>query len=111
MRRFDRDWQLLPIGVALIARPDLEDMLRRSVHVGAGGAQLAIEPEAAAALLAQVREKLADAPAEHACMLCSMDVRRHLRKLTETEFSDTPVLSFQELVPELKLVPVGQLAA
>lgn len=96
---------------ALIARPDLEDMLRRSVHVGAGGAQLAIEPEAAAALLAQVREKLADAPAEHACMLCSMDVRRHLRKLTEMEFSDTPVLSFQELVPELKLVPVGQLAA
>lgn len=96
---------------ALIARPDLEDLLRRSVHVGAGGAQLAIEPEAAASLLAQVREKLTDAPAEHACMLCSMDVRRHLRKLTETEFSDTPVLSFQELVPELKLVPVGQLAA
>jgi len=40
-----------------------------------------------------------------------MDVRRHLRKLTEIEFSELPVLSYQELVPDVKLVPLGQLAA
>jgi type III secretion protein V len=39
-----------------------------------------------------------------------MDVRRHLRKLTEAEYADIPVLSYQELVPDLRLVPVGQLA-
>lgn len=95
----------------LIAHPELEDRLRRSVHVGASGAQLAIEPELAARLLEQIRDKLADAPPDHTSMLCSMDVRRHLRKLTEMEFAEIPVLSYQELVPELKLVPVAQLAA
>jgi type III secretion protein V len=44
-------------------------------------------------------------------MLSSTDVRRHLRKLTEAEYADIPVLSYQELVPDLRLVPVGQLVA
>jgi len=94
----------------LVAHPELEDRLRRSVHVGAGGAQLAVEPELAERLLEQMRERVRAAEAKVA-LLCSMDVRRHLRKLTELEFPELPVLSYQELVPDVKLVPLGQLAA
>ena len=93
----------------LVAHPELEDRLRRSVHVSGAGTQLAVEPELAERLLDQMRERVHAAEAKLA-LLCSMDVRRHLRKLTELEFPELPVLSYQELVPDVKLVPVGQLA-
>jgi type III secretion protein V len=41
-------------------------------------------------------------------MLCSMDVRRHLRKITEAEYFELPVLSFQELSGDVPVIPVGQ---
>jgi type III secretion protein V len=44
-------------------------------------------------------------------LLCSLDVRRHLRKLLEVEFFELPVLSYQELAPDLKIVQAGQVNA
>lgn len=95
----------------LVAHPELEDRLRRSVHVSGGSAQLAVEPQLAENLLAQVHAKVRSTDDNRVALLCSMDVRRHLRKLTEIEFPALPVLSYQELVPDVKLVPLGQLAA
>jgi len=96
----------------LVAKPELEDLLRRSVHNGPSGTQLAVNPETASRLLKQIGECIGKGERGRAIvLLCSMDVRRHLRKLTEAEFADVPVLSYQELVSDLKLVPVGQLAA
>lgn len=95
----------------LVARPELEERLRRSVHNGPGGAQLAVEPELAARLLAQIGDYAGGEHGASIVMVSSTDVRRHLRKLTEAEYADIPVLSYQELVPDLRLVPVGQLAA
>ncbi|HEY0179243.1 MAG TPA: type III secretion system export apparatus subunit SctV [Dokdonella sp.] len=95
----------------LVAHPELEDRLRRSVHVSGGSAQLAVEPQLAENLLAQVHARAGAVADANVVLLCSMDVRRHLRKLTEIEFPELPVLSYQELVPDVKLVPLGQLAA
>lgn len=96
----------------LVAKPDLEDLLRRSVHNGPSGTQLAVDPETAARLLKQVGDYVKNGERGRSIvLLSSMDVRRHLRKLTEAEYADVPVLSYQELVSDLKLVPVGQLAA
>ena len=95
----------------LVARPELEERLRRSVHNGPAGAQLAVEPELAARLLAQIGDYTGGEHGASIVMVSSTDVRRHLRKLTEAEYADIPVLSYQELVPDLRLVPVGQLAA
>lgn len=95
----------------LVAHPELEDRLRRSVHVSGGSAQLAVEPQLAESLLAQVQERVTNTTDANVVLLCSMDVRRHLRKLTEIEFPALPVLSYQELVPDVKLVPLGQLTA
>jgi len=85
--------------------------LRRSVHNGPAGTQLAVEPELASRLLAQIGEFARGEHGATMVLLSSMDVRRHLRKLTEAEYADIPVLSYQELVPDLQLIPVGQLAA
>jgi type III secretion protein V len=95
----------------VVAHPELEDRLRRSVHVSGGSAQLAVEPQLAESLLAQIHGRVSGNTDMNVALLCSMDVRRHLRKLTEIEFAELPVLSYQELVPDVKLVPLGQLTA
>ena len=96
----------------LLIHPELEDKLRQSVRVSGGASQLAIAPEQAARLTAEVRSHLArQAQGVHPVLLCSLDVRRHLRKLMEVEFFDLPVLSYQELAPDLKIVQAGQINA
>ena len=57
--------------------------------------------------IAAIRTQLGSVFAQ-AVMLCSMDVRRHLRKITEGEFFDLPVLSFQELSGDVPVIPLGQ---
>jgi type III secretion protein V len=86
---------------ALMLAPDLEAALRDSVRVAGGVHQLALDPQAAQALV----ERFAQAIAEHApdAIVTPVDLRRHVRKLIEGDAFDTPVLSYQELVPTLKL--------
>jgi type III secretion protein V len=97
----------------LLIHPELEDKLRQSVRVAGGASQLAISPEVAARLAGEVSAHLARQPADapQPVLLCSLDVRRHLRKLLEVDFFDLPVLSYQELAPDLRIVQVGQINA
>jgi len=96
----------------LMIHPELEDRLRQSVRVAGGASQLAISPELAARLGGEVRSQLARQPdAVRPVLLCSLDVRRHLRKLMEIDFFDLPVLSYQELAPDLRIMQAGQINA
>lgn len=96
----------------LLVHPELEDKLRQSVRVSGGASQLAIAPELAARLTGEVRSHLArQADGVRPVLLCSLDVRRHLRKLMEIDFFDLPVLSYQELAPDLRIVQAGQINA
>ncbi len=96
----------------LLIHPELEDKLRQSVRVAGGVSQLAISPELAGRLGNEVRAHLARQPAgTRSVLLCSLDVRRHLRKLLEVDFFDLPVLSYQELAPDLRIVQAGQINA
>jgi type III secretion protein V len=96
---------------ALIAHPELEDALRQAARGPAGQpGQVAVDPQLLQRVVAEIRGIRADIGTtfERVVMLCSMDVRRHVRKLTETDFFDLPVLSFQELSGDVSVVPVGQ---
>lgn len=96
----------------LLVHPELEDRLRQSVRVSGGASQLAISPELASRLAADVRAQRARQPeGVRPVLLCSLDVRRHLRKLLEIDFFDLPVLSYQELAPDLRIVQAGQINA
>jgi type III secretion protein V len=94
---------------ALIAHPELEDALRQAARGGQPG-QVAIDPQLLQRVVAEIHAVRAEIGDRFAriVMLCSMDVRRHLRKLTETEFFELPVLSFQELSGDVPVVPLGQ---
>ncbi|MEZ0472862.1 type III secretion system export apparatus subunit SctV [Luteimonas salinilitoris] len=96
----------------LLIHPELEDKLRQSVRVAGGASQLAISPELAARLGNEVRAHLGrQSPDVRPVLLCSLDVRRHLRKLMEVDFFELPVLSYQELAPDLRIVQAGQINA
>ncbi|NYZ62095.1 type III secretion system export apparatus subunit SctV [Luteimonas sp. SJ-16] len=96
----------------LLIHPELEDKLRQSVRVAGGASQLAISPELAGRLGNEVRAHLGrQTTGIRPVLLCSLDVRRHLRKLLEVDFFDLPVLSYQELAPDLRIVQAGQINA
>jgi type III secretion protein V len=93
---------------ALLLTPELEDSLRQAVRVSGGVAQLALEPDMAR----RVAESIAALVSRHApsALVCAIDVRWHVRKLIEPECFDTPVLSFHELMPTLRLITVDHVS-
>ena len=86
---------------AVLLTPELEELLRQAVRVSNGVQQLALDPQQAGAVM----DGLAAAVGAHApaAVVTAVDIRRHVRKLIETECFDTAVLSFHELVPTLRL--------
>ncbi len=93
---------------ALLLAPQLEEMLRESVRVNNGAQQLTLEP----ALARAVMNALVNGVRQHrpTAVVTAVDIRRHVRKLIEAECFDTPVLSYHELMPTLRLEPVGRVS-
>lgn len=91
---------------ALLLAPELEDLLRQAVRVNAGTQQLALDPAQARAVIdALVHAIRAHQPA---AVVTAVDVRRHVRKLIDSDCFDTPVLSYHELTPTLQLHALGR---
>jgi len=86
-------------AVALSA--PLEDQLLKSLRSNAGVQQLSLDPASAerfrTATVSAIRQH------EPAVLLTSVQLRRHVRQLISGECFDTPVLSYNELLPSLKL--------
>ncbi len=95
---------------ALIAHPELEDALRQALRGAGQSGQVAIDPQLLQRVVADIRAVRDESGGgfARAVLLCSMDIRRHLRKLIEGEFFELPVLSFQELSGDVPVVPLGQ---
>jgi type III secretion protein V len=96
---------------ALIAHPELEDTLRQAVRDAGQSGQMSIDPQLPHRVLAEIRALRTEIGARFASsvLLCSIDIRRHLRKLIEGEFFELPVLSFQELTGDVPVIPLGQI--
>ncbi|MGQ3055158.1 MAG: FHIPEP family type III secretion protein [Roseateles sp.] len=92
---------------ALLLSPELEALMRQNLHVSGGVTQLAISPDVARQFAADVQAQIAALRPQ--AIVCAIDLRWHLRKLVEAECFDTPVLSFHELLPTLRLTPLHHL--
>ena len=89
---------------ALMLSPELENLMRQNLHVSGGVTQLAISPDVARQFAAEVQAQVEALKPQ--AIVCAIDLRWHLRKLIENECFDTPVLSFHELLPTLRLTPL-----
>jgi type III secretion protein V len=92
---------------AYLLAPELEERIRQSVRPNG---QLALEPELALRVLEQLRARRGGA-GRAPVVLTAIDLRRPVRQLVEAEFHDLAVLSYQELAADLRIQPVGRLAA
>jgi len=92
---------------ALIASPEMEDVIRAGVRRIDGVDRLAIEPARAREIIDAIAA--AARASEARVIVTTFDVRRPLRRLIEAELFDLPVLAYNELSPTVKLDVAGQL--
>lgn len=95
---------------AYLLAPDVEDTLRESIRQTSSGSYLALAPEVSKRLVENVK-KVASSMATSGhppVLLTSMDVRRYVRKLIEPELYELPVLSYQELTPDINIQPLAR---
>jgi len=89
--------------------PMIEDALSGAVKHTGTGSYLALEPELSREILDSMKSALE--PAIHSgaepIVLTRMEIRRYVKKLMEVELPHVPVLSFQELEPNVEVRPVG----
>ncbi|ARP83251.1 EscV/YscV/HrcV family type III secretion system export apparatus protein [Bordetella genomosp. 8] len=90
--------------------PDVEDVVRDAIRQTAGGSYLAMDPEKSQALLDSIRRTVGplETTVARPVILTSMDIRRYVRKLIEQDLHQLPVLSYQELVPEINVQPLAR---
>lgn len=94
-----------------ILDPEIEDMVRGAIKQTSAGSYLALDPDSVQLILQSVRNTVAPPPpgGQPPVILTAIDVRRFVRKLIEMEFSDISVVSYQEVVPEIRIQPLGRI--
>ena len=90
--------------------PEIEDMVRGAIKQTSAGSYLALDPDSVQMILHSMRNIIQPPPpgGQPPVLLTAIDVRRFVRKLIESEFPDLPVVSFQEIVPEIRIQPLGR---
>ncbi|MCF7852927.1 MAG: type III secretion system export apparatus subunit SctV [Simkaniaceae bacterium] len=90
--------------------PEIEDLVRAAIKQTSSGSYLALDPDSTQMILHSMRSVVVPTPpnGQPPVLLAAIDVRRFVRKLIEAEFPDMPVVSYQEIVPEIKIQPLGR---
>ncbi|MBF5058539.1 type III secretion system export apparatus subunit SctV [Candidatus Neptunochlamydia vexilliferae] len=91
--------------------PEIEDMIRGAIKQTSGGSYLALDPDSVQLILHAMRGVIVPTPpgGQPPVLLTAIDVRRFARKLIEGDFPDLPVVSYQEIVPEVRIQPLGRI--
>ena len=91
--------------------PEIEDMIRGAIKQTSAGSYLALDPDSVQLILHAMRNVIVPTPpgGQPPVVLTAIDVRRFARKLIEGDFPDLPVVSYQEIVPEVRIQPLGRI--
>ena len=91
--------------------PQIEEIVRKAIRQTSAGSYLALDPPTAKKIVKAVKEEVGDLSfSDHRpVLLTSMDIRRYVRKLIETEIYALPVLSHQELTDEITIRPLSRI--
>lgn len=101
----------LNVLAVVLIDPDTEEEIRKAIRQTSSGAFLALSPEAAKKIVAELGNTLGNYKKRKQLpvLLASMDIRRYVRKLFEKDFYDIAVVSYQELTPEVSVHPIGRI--
>jgi flagellar biosynthesis protein FlhA len=93
--------------------PRLEETMINSIHQSEYGSFLALDPQLGEKILAQVGEHLANfrKMEKPPVALCSPRLRIHFKKFSERNYSTLAVLSYNEVIPQVKVQSIGIISA
>lgn len=91
--------------------PEIESMIRGAIKETSAGSYLMLDPDSVQLILQAVRAVIKPTPAGgmQPVVLTTTDIRRHTQKLLEGEFPEVATLSYQEIVPEIRIQPLGRI--
>jgi type III secretion protein V len=91
--------------------PMIEDAVRDAIHRTSTGSTLALEPRLSRDIVHAVGRAIATAGADGPTpvILTSVDIRRYVRRLVETEYPHIAVLAYPELAPEAEVQSLGRI--
>jgi len=91
--------------------PEIEDLVRGAIKQTSAGSYLALDPDSVQLILQAIRNVVSTPPpgGQQPVLLTAIDVRRFVRKLIELEFPEISVVSYQEIVPEIRIQPLGRI--
>ncbi|MEG1541986.1 MAG: type III secretion system export apparatus subunit SctV [Victivallaceae bacterium] len=91
--------------------PEIEEIVRGAIKQTSAGSYLALDPDSVNLILKSMRNTITSTPpgGQPPVLLTAIDVRRYVRKLIETEFPNIAVISYQEILPEIRIQPLGRI--
>jgi type III secretion protein V len=97
--------------LAYLLDPSLEEAVRDSIQQTPQGGYLALEPALSREIMEAVRRVYAGRDPDSAApvILTGMDLRRYVRRLIEAELPQLHVLSYSELLPEVRIDPLARI--
>ncbi|MBN2057371.1 MAG: flagellar biosynthesis protein FlhA [Candidatus Saganbacteria bacterium] len=92
--------------------PSLEETLIGSIHQSEYGSFLAVDPNVGEKILVQISGHLRNFKRMKlgAVILCSPRLRPHFKRFIERSFPDVAVLSYNEIVPQIKVQSIGMIS-
>ena len=99
------------ILTAFLLDGEVEETIRGAVRQTSGGSYLALKPEVSRKIVSEISARTAGARGGDVptVLVTEMDLRRYVRRLIEQEIPDLPVLSYQEIAPEITLQPLDRI--
>jgi type III secretion protein V len=97
---------------AYLISKEIEDAVRGAVRQTNGASYLALSPDLHRQLITSMKNVIRNIGQQHSIppvVLAPMDIRRFIRKLTERDFPDLAVLSYQELEPSANVQPLERI--
>ncbi|CAM3213600.1 type III secretion system export apparatus subunit SctV [Pseudomonas plecoglossicida] len=97
---------------AYLLDQEVEEQIRSGIRQTSAGSYLALDPAITEAFLQRLRQMVGDITTMQVrpVLVVSMDIRRYVRKLIEGDHYNLPVLSYQELTPQINIQPLGRLS-
>ncbi|WP_353642800.1 type III secretion system export apparatus subunit SctV [Mesorhizobium sp. WSM2239] len=97
---------------AYILTPEVEDTVRNAIRQTSAGSYLALDPGTTRQIIDKVRDTIGNVGQQPhmPVLLTSIDIRRYLRKILEVDLYGLPVLSYQELVPDISVQPLARIS-
>jgi type III secretion protein V len=91
---------------------DVENTVRKAIRQTSGGSYLALDPATMKKIIDKIKQEVGDlaTTTQRPVLLTSMDIRRYVKKFIEQELPELPVLSYQELTPEITIQPLGRIS-